>query len=238
MKERELRRNPRISIERMIDGGDMEGLLRKAAELHGHFCPFLTLGVRAGYRGVKSMRVKTKGMEEFLAILETNNCFSDGVQMVSGCSFGNNSLVYRDFGKTAASFVRRDGKGVRVIVRVEDDWLNTRYPEAAELFMKVVVKREGSEEEEELLRKEWQRISFDTLNYAEEELFQVEDVEIAVPDYAPMYNSVFCAGCGESVMESRVVKKEGRVFCIPCSGERFHQLDGSGISLVDKGGEP
>ena len=41
--------NPRAPIEALIRQGDLEGLLCKAGELHGHFCPYVALGVRADY---------------------------------------------------------------------------------------------------------------------------------------------------------------------------------------------
>jgi len=64
--------SPREAVEKMIDSGDIKGLLKKAGQLHGHFCPFLSLGVRAAVLGVKNIGIKTKGMEDVLAILETN----------------------------------------------------------------------------------------------------------------------------------------------------------------------
>jgi formylmethanofuran dehydrogenase subunit E len=231
MNALEYPKNPRSFIEKMIASGDLEGLLKKAAELHGHFCPFLTLGVRAGYIGAQSLGIKTKGMEEVLAVIETNNCFSDGVQMVSGCSFGNNSLIYRDFGKTAVSFLKRDGKGIRVLVKIEDGWIEKRYPEASALFKRVVVEREGNSEDEEILMKEWRKISFEMLSYPDDELFLINNVSLMIPKYAPIFNSVRCTLCGEMVMETRAVKRDSKTFCIQCSGKGFFQLDGSGISL-------
>ncbi len=35
-------------------------------------------------------------MEDLAAIVEVNACFADGVQAVSGCTLGNNALIYRD----------------------------------------------------------------------------------------------------------------------------------------------
>jgi len=74
--------NPRREIEHFIEKGDLEALLRKAAELHGHFCSYLAYGVKAGYIAVKELGIKSNGMEELIAIVETNNCFSDGIQIV------------------------------------------------------------------------------------------------------------------------------------------------------------
>jgi len=113
-----LPKNPRAPIEAMIREGDLEGLLKKAGELHGHFCPYVALGVRAGYGALKALGIERNlGMEEVVAIVETNNCFSDGVQMTTGCSFANNALIYYDLGKTAVTVARRDGQAVRVAVR-------------------------------------------------------------------------------------------------------------------------
>ena len=77
--------NPRAPIEELIRQGDLEGLLRKAGELHGHFCPYVALGVRAGYLALTALGIEQNlGMEEALAVVETNNCFSDGIQVITG----------------------------------------------------------------------------------------------------------------------------------------------------------
>ncbi|MDW8103354.1 MAG: FmdE family protein, partial [Anaerolineae bacterium] len=90
---------PRSSVEFLIREGNARVLLLKAGELHGHFCPFLALGVRAGLIAMQALGVQENpGMEDVVAILECNNCFSDGVQVVTGCTFGNNALIYRDVG--------------------------------------------------------------------------------------------------------------------------------------------
>ncbi len=56
--------------------------------------------------------------EEILAVVETNNCFTDGVQVATGCTLGNNSLVYLDLGgKTALTLVKRgEWEGVRIYI--------------------------------------------------------------------------------------------------------------------------
>ena len=39
----------RQHLERMIRKQDLEGLLNQAETLHGHLCPFVGLGVKAGH---------------------------------------------------------------------------------------------------------------------------------------------------------------------------------------------
>ena len=52
---------------------------------------------------------------EVIAIVEANNCMSDGVQYVTGCTFGNNAYL-SGFWKNAVTLSRRDGNGIRVSV--------------------------------------------------------------------------------------------------------------------------
>jgi len=230
--------HPREEIEALIRQGDLEGLLNKAGELHGHFCPYVALGVRAGYLTMRELQVRSVGMEGVVAIVETNNCFSDGVQMVTGCTFGNNALIYRDVGKTAVTVAKRDGTAVRIALKAEwGDQFDARYPEASALFRKIVVNREeATPEENERLMQLWAESSFDQLRLPEEEIFNVKRVSIEVPSFAPIFASVRCAICGEKVMETRARIKEGKPICMDCASVEHYLLDGSGISVA-KGGE-
>ena len=72
--------NPRQEVEEAIATGDLSKLLRMNGMLHGHFCPFSAMGVKAAVRAIKELGVRSTGMEEVVAIVETNNCFSDGIQ--------------------------------------------------------------------------------------------------------------------------------------------------------------
>jgi len=222
--------NPRQEIEEAIARGDLSRLLRMNGMLHGHFCPFSAIGVKAAVRTVRELGVRSTGMEEVVAIVETNNCFSDGVQFVTGCSFGNNALIYRDFGKTAFTLARRTGEAVRISVRA-DRVMEERSPEATQLFEKVVTERSGNEADRERLSELWRELSFRVLNLPDEEVFDIKKSIIEVPAYARIFASVRCSVCGENVMEPRARLKDGKPVCIPCSGQAYYQLAGDGISI-------
>jgi len=230
--------NPRATIEAMIREGDLEGLLKKAGELHGHFCPYVALGVRAGYAALKTLGIEQNvGMEEVIAIVETNNCFSDGVQMTTGCSFANNALIYHDLGKTAVTVAKRDGEhsakaqAVRVAVRADySTSFDERYPEAHELFEKIVTNREEpTPEEQARLSELWAETSYRQLDVPEGEVFTIEKKEIDLPAYAPIHDSAVCSVCGESVMETKARLRGGEPVCIDCAGAERYVLDGSGM---------
>lgn len=67
-----------------------------------------------------------------------------------------------------------------------------------------------------------------------DKLFKIEKVEADIPEYAPIQESVLCEECGESIMFSRAVQKEGRRLCIPCSHAGYYQVDGGGIVQCTK----
>jgi formylmethanofuran dehydrogenase subunit E len=227
--------NPRAEIEKAIAAEDLPKLLQMAGMLHGHFCPGLAMGVKAAARAVKELGVKSTGMEEVVAIVEINSCFSDGVQFVSGCSFGNNALIYRDYGKTAFTLAKRNGEAVRVSFKADSRFLEEHEPEAMELFQKVVAKRQGTESDAARLKELWRQASFKMLDAPDDELFAIQRTTIQLPAYSPIFASVRCSLCGEVVTEPRTIMKDGKPVCIPCSKHDYHQLAGDGISLNRKG---
>jgi formylmethanofuran dehydrogenase subunit E len=194
--------DPREKIKSLLRGGDLTGLLVQAARIHGHYCPGLASGVMAGWAGMKRLGFDNTGMEELLAVVECNNCFVDGIQMTTGCTLGNNALIYKDLGKTAVTIMsRKTGSAVRIALRPkqrngEDD--SEQDKEAALLF----------------------------------ELFVIKDVEMENIDYAPILESVICAECGEKLMESRARIRNGQPLCLQCARENPWQMDGSGIRMA------
>ncbi len=225
--------NPRSEINGLIKSGNLKTLLLKAGDIHGHFCPGLSFGVIAGAYSLRELGIHSEGMEKLLAIVETNSCFSDGIQFVTGCTFGNNGLIYRDFGKTAVTVTRRDGKGLRISLKPDAYALwDNKYPESKELFQKVVVERKGNDEDMRKLAGLFRRVSFEVIELDFESLFNVKKVQVEIPDYAPIYDSIICSKCGESIMAARIVEKDGEKFCIPCSESEYFELDGSGMKYV------
>lgn len=223
--------NPRQEIEEAIAVGDLPKLLKMSGMLHGHYCPFSAIGVKAAARAMKELGVRSTGMEEVVAIVETNNCFSDGVQFVTGCSFGNNSLIYRDYGKTAFTLARRSGEAVRLSVKADSKFLEERGPEAVALFQKVVKEHRGTEDDDKRLKVLWTELSFKLLDVPDDEVFNVKRMKVEVPTYARIFGNVKCSVCRENVMEPRARMEEGRPVCIPCSGQEYYQLAGDGLSV-------
>lgn len=223
----------RDDINKLIIKDDLKGLLKKTAELHGHICSHSVYGVKAGYYAMKKLAVSNTGMEEVIAILETNNCFSDGIQMATGCTFGNNALIFNDIGKTAVTVInRRNKESIRLVLN-KDFWDSRKevYPQVFDFFERIVTRRQKvSASEKQKFFKLTEKMALSELKVPETEMFDIESKKIEPPKYAPIYDSVICSICGERIMESRARIKEGKPVCITCSGEWYFYMDGYGIS--------
>lgn len=207
---------------------DLVNVLRKAKDFHGHICPFLALGVKISEMAMEELNVKREAIgsitEDFLVVVECNNCLVDGIQIATGCTLGNNSLIYLDLGKNAATFVKRkDWEGIRIYV--DSEKIRSKYfdERAVKLFNKVVVKREGKEEEIRELSKLWEEIGFKMLEIPKED-FKIEKVKVEPIERAPIFESLRCKKCGELAMVTRL--KDG--LCLKCSGS-YYAVVGRGI---------
>ncbi len=275
-----LKSNPRLAIQKHIMASDTEKLLMLAAQFHGHYCPGLAMGVMAAVHAMQQLdsdastdgdkttdggkstggdkstgseqpAPASDGLEDLLAIVETNNCFADGVQLITGCSFGNNSLIFHDLGKTAFTLTRRNGRGVRVISRHESPaYVREAFPEFDRHYQRVVKEQKRDNAAVAAFRKSGVERSFGTLGLDFDRMFDVQRVRVDVPGYAPSHESGVCARCGESVMATRMVDggdtstgntgtsattADTPKYCLKCAGKPYSVLDGHGIQAAGDG---
>ena len=226
--------NPREEIQQLLLRGELVKLLEMTGMLHGHFCPGVALGVKAVHVAFKELGINDNiGMEEIMAVVECNNCFVDGVQFVSGCSLGNNSLVYKDLGKTAATFYKRGSSdAVRVCAKSFDlgNEPDNEKQEADALFDRAVKKREKlTDAEQKRLKQLWIKRSFTVVNAPETDIFTITRTTSPVFAYAPIFDSQICSICGDKVMETRTHLQNGKPVCIPCAKVEYYMVVGKGI---------
>lgn len=218
----------------MILEDDRRGLLDLAGMVHGHFCNYLAYGVIAGAAAVRDLEVRNTGMEEVIAVVETNNCFSDGIQLATGCTFGNNALVYHDHGKTAFRLVRRDGGSVRYILDPDfEDSREQAYPEAYGLWTRLIVeKQEGSPEDFGRMMSLFHEMTLEELELPLERMFRIEKGRFELPPASMMYPWARCSKCGENVMEPRARLVGKKTVCLGCAEEQVLAMDSRGISIL------
>jgi len=190
----------------------------EAVKFHGHVCPGLILGYRVAARAMKELASMRSSDEEIIAIVENDTCAVDAIQVVTGCSIGKGNLIYRDLGKQAYTFAKREtGKAVRISINPDFEMKDVD-PVFYELRGKVLFGEPTDEERAEVARRSGQ-VFKKILDLPDEKLLIVKRVSIEIPEHAHLFTSLKCAECGELVAEHRARVKDGKIVCIPCAGE-------------------
>ena len=186
--------------------------IQQVIDFHGHWCPGLAIGIRAGEYVTEKMGRAAD--EEIVTVVETDMCGVDAIQVLTGCTFGKGNLIYRDLGKMAFSFHRRaDGFGVRLVFNRE--MLDGQVDGFTDLTTRWLKGQLNQEEIAQLMQMREERAKR-IMESPLEEVFTVKEPDIPLPQRARILESLTCAQCGESVMESRTRRLEGKTLCIPC----------------------
>lgn len=188
--------------------------LQEVIHFHGHMCPGLAIGYRAAKAAQAQLALSRPEDEELVAIVESDGCGIDAIQVLLGCTLGKGNLIYQDHGKQVYTLIDREQeRAVRVAAK---PGLFERTPEQEALFRKVLSNQAAAEEQQRF--REFQKEKVKELLAADQEaLFTIAEVSPQVPGKARIFNSVTCQYCGEPVMEPRVRIRDGKYACIPCA---------------------
>ena len=173
---------------------ERERLWQEAVNFHGHSCPGLAIGVRVALDCREEIGLSSKAEdEETVAIVETDACGVDGIQVILGCTAGKGNLWLRRRGKHVFTIYRRStGHGLRYA------WKN---------YGLDGLSREG-------------RTEF-FLKAPRDDLYLAGPALHPLPPEASIQPSVFCGSCGERTAEPCLRVKDGRMICLDCAGEPF-----------------
>ncbi|WP_419657202.1 FmdE family protein [Desulfosarcina variabilis] len=223
--------NPRANFIEAIREEDMARCLVKTAEIHGHYCPGSALGVMASIYALSlfgDVMTSSDGLENLMSIVEINACFTDGVQAVSGCTLGNNALIYRDLGKHAMTLIiRGNDTGVRVCARPDfRETIMRLVPAFYPLMEKVIKNRVHTKEDEQRFKDTAREAAFTLIKQDFEDLFSAGRVRADLPGYAPIVESIICQNCGEQFMSTKAAPNGT---CLACAGKQYFQVEGEGI---------
>ncbi len=189
-------------------------LFQKCIDFHGHLCPGLALGFQASMAGMAFLSETRALDEEIVAIVETDACCCDAIQVITGCTFGKGNFIYNDYGKTAFTFFsRQSGKGVRIAKKHEPQALLS--PRHQELLGKIM-SNEATEAEQNEFRARHEARAMDIMEQDPETMFNITGVTIPPPSMAKIEPSVQCDQCKEPTMASKLVQKDGRSLCRGC----------------------
>jgi formylmethanofuran dehydrogenase subunit E len=193
--------------------------LDDAVSFHGHLCPMFYLGFRMGEDALKLLnRVREKGVK-FHAVVEFANCFGDGIQYVTGATFGKNNLHLNDQGKFAASFYDLvTGNTVRLKMKEDVVKKVLEYGKAGKKIKRL---RAGEREAETRMLMVSGREMVEWLKkLSDEELFEITAAPVFTPEEGPSLDYIICQECRELTLEE-LVEKDGKVIlCKTCHGSK------------------
>ncbi len=188
---------------------DLQALLDTSAARHDHLCPRQVLGVRAGLAGLSTLDltfpVENKSL---LVIVETDGCFTDGIEVATGATIGHRTLRVEDYGKIAATFIKvTSGEAVRISPSLDARQRARAYaPDEANLY-------------DSQLRA--YRLMPDL------ELFDIREVELRVSLQKIISQAGIrtqCENCGEDIINEREVHRNGLTLCRACAGPAYFLL--------------
>ena len=187
----------------------LDEYLVDAEQAHGHLCAGQVLGVRLAMLGLEKLGIEDprgKDRKRLVTFVEIDRCATDAVAVVTGCRLGKRALKFRDWGKVAATFVDvSSGKAVRIVARESSKALARQmHPEI-----------ENKNQQQMLAYREMK----------DGDLFDVQWVKVELPaEEFPGYKGerIVCEQCGEGVNFKREVRRDDKVLCRSCAGERYY----------------
>jgi formylmethanofuran dehydrogenase subunit E len=189
----------------------LDEYLREAEQAHGHLCAGQVLGVRMAMLGLQKLEIDDPRSKEdrkrLVTFVEIDRCATDAVAVVTGCRLGKRALKFRDWGKVAATFVDvTTGRAIRVAAKESSKALaRTLHPELSD-------------------KNRQQMLAYREI--ADDDLFTTQWVKVELPpEEFPGYKGerVVCESCGEGINFRREVRREGKVLCRNCAGERYYE---------------
>jgi len=185
----------------------------QCVKFHGHLCPGLAIGFRAAQILMKRLGVRKAPDEELVAMVETDACGADAIQVMTGCTFGKGNFIFKNYGKHAFSLMdRKRGTGVRVCLR-PDIFKN----DAAFLSLfERVQNNEASLVELERFGQLQMEKTKTILDRDSDFLFKIEEISPDIPAKARVIESGICDLCGEPTKRDLLLQRNGKQRCILC----------------------
>lgn len=162
---------------------------------HGHECGGLTIGYKASLYAIELLKLEFSADEQVVCIAENDACGLDAIQVMLGCSVGKGNLLFHMRGKSAYSFYnRKTGESVRLVLKPRPDGMTK-----AESFAYYQACKP-------------------------EEMFEVKQTTIRLPEKARLFDSYVCQCCGEVTGANWIRLCGGKKLCLDCY-ETYDRFD-------------
>ncbi|PKN58441.1 MAG: tRNA CCA-pyrophosphorylase [Deltaproteobacteria bacterium HGW-Deltaproteobacteria-14] len=197
----------------MINPNDF---LAAGQQLHGHKCPAMPLGLRAGAAAMNALGVDRAQDGQLVALVELGDghcahCFADGIQMITGCTFGKGNIQKLGYGKFGVTLIERaTGRAVRVVPRAEAQLASKKSVFFTEYREKGIP---ASQVPPALVEPMIAQV----MGAPQEQILKVGDIhQHVLPKPAEAFESFVCPRCGDMVITKYGRDLGGERICQPC----------------------
>jgi formylmethanofuran dehydrogenase subunit E len=196
---------------------DLREYFNLALKFHGHKCPAMPMGLRAGLAALKTLGVERAKDKELIVESETGEghaagCFLDGIMVATGSTYGKSNIKKLHYSKMAFTLIDAGtGRAVRVSLQPEffEKALNSPF---------VQKRKEGILPQDippEITNPLVERI----LTLPESEFLDIGNIfHREIKKGSANFAVKRCSRCGEAVFTDKLKETGGgRLLCIPCA---------------------
>jgi len=196
---------------------DLKELYELGLKFHGHKCPAMPMGIRAGLAALNALNVKRAQDKELVVEAETGEghaacCFVDGIMVATGATYGKSNIKKLNYSKMAFTLIdATKNRAVRVSLKPE-------------FFEKALASPFVQKRKEGVLP---QNIPAEITNPQVERILALPDADFLnvsevftrqLTKGKGNFETRRCAKCGEAVFTDKLKEGAGgQLFCIPCS---------------------
>ncbi|ODA42058.1 FmdE family protein [Desulfosporosinus sp. BG] len=185
-------------------------------QFHGHKCPAMPLGLRAGAAAMNALGVERSQDKELVMVVETGDdhaagCFVDGLMTVTGCTYGKSNIKKTYMGKMAFTLIdTKQQKAVRVQLKAEFFGKMLQSP--------FVLQRKQGVLPQDITANITDPLVEGVMNRAEEEFLAISPVfNYHFEKAKGTFDTDLCAVCGERVFVHKLQNVNNEKVCIPCA---------------------
>lgn len=197
---------------------DLNELFEVGVKFHGHKCPAMPMGLRAGMAAMKALGVERAQDKELFVSSETGKghaagCFLDGIMTATGCTYGKSNIEKSYFNKMAFTLIdQQTGRAVRVSLKPD-------FFEKA-LASPFVQKRKAGVPPQNIEPEIADPLVERILGLDESSFLDIGPVhQVEIRKGKSSFTTKRCAACGELTFVNKLrVTEDGTLVCIPCSG--------------------
>ncbi len=195
-----------------------ESLFETGLKFHGHRCPAMPMGLKAGLAAMKVLGVERAQDKELSVIAETGKehaagCFLDGIMTATGCTYGKSNIQKLYYNKMAFTLIdNATGRSVRVS-------LKPGFFEKA-LGSPFVQQRKAGVPPQDIDPSIADPLIDNVISLEEDKFLDIGEVKtVEVVKGKGIFEARRCESCGEVTFVNKLrLTPEGKLVCIPCSG--------------------